>query len=252
MKRISVNEQDFLKFYNQGLNDKEIGKNLNISSQTVLKFRKKLNLPSKFKRKSAGTIEISKEQMELLKGTLLGDSSLQLVQNAKTPIFTLYHGPNQRSYAKHIAEKLNSIGAKYKEYCRLDKRTLKEQVSCCVITPANASFLELYDNLYKHKKKIVTKEFLEGFTLRSLAYLIMDDGYFSKNTIHICTDSFDDDSLNNMIEYFKKEFDLNFTKEKKTEKHYRLRLKCADFKLFKYLVKPYFLKELQYKLGDVT
>jgi hypothetical protein len=41
----------------------------------------------------------------------------------------------------------------------------------------NPAFLPIYNELYKNRHKEITLEFLQNFTIKSLAYLYMDDGY---------------------------------------------------------------------------
>jgi hypothetical protein len=81
----------------------------------------------------------------------------------------------------------------------------------------------MYNLLYINGKKEITLDFLNNFTIKSLAYLYMDDGYARQKTAYICTDSFSKDSIKILADYIKNNFDLKFSIIKH-DKHYRLRL----------------------------
>lgn len=247
-----IDKDKFDELYKLDLGDDYMAKKLNISIEEIKEYRNNNNL-DEGKRNSlleSPSIKLSQEQLEIITGTLLGDSSLQFTSNGVNPLFTTYHGEQQRDYMHHLEEKLKSLNSKYKEYTRLDKRDLKERITISVITSNNPEFKPLYNMLYdpNTKKKVITKEFLENFTIRSLAYLYMDDGYFCRSTARICTDSFDEQSRQNLIDHCIDNFDLSFTHEKHGS-YYRLRLSTYDFKLFRYLIEPYVLDSLKYKLN---
>jgi len=251
MGKQKISKERFEELYKQDLNDVLIAEKLKVTPGTVMRFRHKYGYKAIFKnpKLEAKPKEINQEQLEILTGTLIGDSSLQFTSSAsKNPIYTVYHGEKQRDYSLLLADKLFSLEASYKEYLKHDKRRNVDSITCAVITKSNPLFIPLYNNLYINGTKTITKEFLDNFTLISLAYLYMDDGYYSRNTAFICTDCFDLDSVKNLINHCEKKFDLRFNYEKHGH-GYRLRLKVADFKLFKYLISPYIIDTLKYKLG---
>lgn len=186
--------------------------------------------------------ELTKEQIEILTGTLLGDSSLQFMsKKAKTPIYTCTHGKEQKDYAELKAQKL---GASITERNRFDKRTEKIYESYYVWSKTNPYFLKIYDKLYKNKKKVITNEFLENFTDVSLAYLYMDDGYTSQKTAFICTDAFDDDSIFVLIKFLEKKYSITFRKVRGN----RIRLAFRDRIRFCNLIEKHMMDNLKYKL----
>jgi len=248
-----IDEETFKELYKLDFNDNYISRKLNIDVEYIKEYRR-INGLIEGKRESAQenpSIKIPQEQLEILCGTLLGDSSLQKHREGSNPMFTTYHGESQREYMQHLFDKLEPIGAKYKEYTRLDKRNMTEHITIAVTTPCNPEFQSLYDTLYDpiSNKKIITKKFLENFTIKSLAYLYMDDGYYCRNTAFISTDCFDEESRQNLIDHCQSNFDLLFRHDKRKENSYRLRLTSYDFKLFRYLIDPYVVDSLKYKLN---
>lgn len=188
---------------------------------------------------------LTQEQKEILCGTLLGDSSLKCQgKGTRTPMFNCEHGPLQEDYAALIAEKLDGkVTTRY----RFDKRTEKTYTSHTITTVANTEYIPLYKNLYINGKKRITKEFLKNFTARSLAFLYMDDGYQIHDTMFICTDSFDEESCDNLIEHCSSNFNLHFRKNKRSNGKIRLRLRFSDRQKFIEIVSPYMLDSLKYK-----
>lgn len=187
---------------------------------------------------------LTQEQREILCGTLLGDSSLIYPsKGSKTPIFNCDHGLQQKEYSELLANKLNGRCAVRHRY---DKRTQKTYTSYTVTTLSNTEYLKLYENLYVNGKKCITKDFLKDFTEISLAYLYMDDGYTSHNTMFICTDSYDEMSCDNLIEHCEEKFGIKFTKSKHGNS-IRLRLCFDDRNKFINLISPYMMDEMKYK-----
>ena len=250
-----IRKEEFLILYNKGLNDYEIAENMQISDSTICRWRNSFKLkPHNFRLRSRNSrIELTQENKEILCGTLLGDSSIQYYKKYRwaAPIYKCDHGENQKEYAELLAYKLSNLNITFKEYYRLDKRTNKMYTTYCVKSACNPTLFEYYNELYNTGKKEITSKFLENFTIKSLAYLYMDDGYADQHTAYICTDNFSEESKKILKEYLKKVFNLHFSIVNHG-KYYRMRLSQCDFPRFCELVKPYIIKSLQYKLNSVS
>lgn len=109
----------------------------------------------------------------------------------------------------------------------------------------------MYNQLYRTGKKEICSEFLKNFTIRSLAYLYMDDGYADQRTAYICTDNFSNESKEILVKYIESNFSLHFSIVNHG-KYYRLRLSQYDFLRFKELIEPYMEESLKYKLKTVS
>lgn len=256
MEKINeIRKEEFISLYNQGYNDYDIARRMGISNSTIFRWRKSMNLTPNRSKELSRSREVvpTQEQLEILAGTLLGDSSLQYYPNHrwKSPKFKCDHGGSQEEYANLLRDKLKSLGSSVKKYIRVDKRTNKEYITYCISTPSNPYFFNMYNQLYSTGKKEICSDFLKNFTIKSLAYLYMDDGYADQNTTYICTDNFSDESKRTLIEHIEKKFSLHFSVVNHG-KYYRLRLSQYDFPMFKELIEPYMIESLKYKLRTVS
>ena len=256
MKKIEENrKQEFLEYYKKGLNDYEIARIMNISDSTTFRWRKSFNLPPMHTKPSLHAKEIlpTKEQLEILTGTLLGDSSLQYYPKFgwSAPKFKCDHGVAQKEYAILLDNKLKSLNSKLKVYSRIDKRRNVVQTYYTVTTGSNQYFHKMYKMLYSSGKKEICPDFLKNFTIVSLAYLYMDDGFYHQGTADICTECFSKKSVELLVKFLKEKFGLHFGLYKRN-KGYRLRLSLHDFQKFKGLINPYIIDSLKYKLNTAS
>lgn len=248
-------KEEFLYLYKKGCNDYEIARIMKVSDSTIFRWRKSFNLPAYHTNILSRNQELvpTQEQLEILTGTLLGDSSLQYYPQYRwrSPKFKCDHGEPQKEYAELLLEKLASLKARLKSYKRKDYRTNKVYITHTITTASNPYFFKMYNELYINGNKQITSEFLKNFTIKSLAYLYMDDGYFDQNTAFICTDCFSSESIETLIFFLKENFNLSFSKVYHG-KYYRIRLSQYDFPRFKELLSPYVIDTLKYKLNTVT
>lgn len=256
MKKIEESrKQEFLEYYEKGLNDYEIAKIMNLSDSTIFRWRKNFGLPPMNTKPSLHAKETipTQEQLEILIGTLLGDSSLQYYPKYgwSAPKFKCDHGVAQKEYAILLNSKLESLNSNLRIYSRIDKRRKVVQTSYTVTTGSNQYFHKMYNMLYGSGKKEICAEFLKNFTVISLAYLYMDDGFFHQGTADICTECFSKKSVELLANFLKEKFDLHFGLCKRN-KGYRLRLSLRDFQKFKNLINPYIIDSLKYKLNTAS
>lgn len=234
----------------ENLSDSKIARILNCSALGVYSYRKRHNI----ERETllyCKSIPIRQETLEFLIGTLMGDSTLACP--AVSPYYTCSHCKDQEKYALHKVEMLKDFTPKIrydynKEYPSLNIRTL-----------GNKDFISLYNSFYKEGIKVIPFDLLENFTVRSLAYLFMDDGFLNKNrkkqpkSIGLSLCAFNEEDLNNFIKFLKNKFNLNFYIVKHYNKHYdkyyrEIHLSGKDFDLFKQLVLPYIRDWALYKI----
>jgi hypothetical protein len=111
-------------------------------------------------------------------------------------------------------------------------------------------FVELREKWYVQSQKILPKNF--QLTAISLAFMIMGDGYWEKDssTIFICTENFTLEEVNRLI--FSLRHDLKLAvATKKRGKGFRLRFSSQgkNLALLRELVIPYMHVNMLYKLG---
>lgn len=252
MKQIEEHEKEkIIKLFNEGLTQKEIAKQTNRGISTIQRTLSANGLHAKRdnsfvrKLKKCNDAEFTEEQYEIIYGTLLGDSSLQLSsKKCVTPALTSCHSEKQKDYSFLLSKKLFGHCKKRERY---DKRTNKIYVSYDVRTLSNVNFLPIYNELYKTGKKQVTKEYAEKLTARSLAFWFMDDGYVHDNTFILCTDSFNEESCNILCETISEKFGITFRKLKHGN-NFRLRLIFDDRAKFIDMVSPFIIDCMKYKL----
>lgn len=125
---------------------------------------------------------------------------------------------------------------------------------------AKHSRFERYGKVfYIGGKKIVRYSVLKMLSLEGIALWIMDDGYMdykkSSNTrnLRICTDSFDMQSIGNIIKYFKEVLDIEakvymHINKKGAEPKPRVSFNAKNAQKLISLIYPYFLDEFLYKI----
>ena len=236
------------ELYLKGKNSTEIAKQLGYSPSSVNYARKNiLNLPPVLE-----SICITKEQEEILIGTLLGDSTLGYTHSkCRYPKLTYSHSKKQELYALTKFQKLRIIMSSIKT-----RQYKTEAIICgkkCRVQPIvfaigrNCKCLVKYRNLFYNKegKKIIPIEYLkEHFTEQSLAYLYMDDGCKNQKSYNLNLQGFSKQELLDFALLLNKKFNLEFIVKK--DKTLYLRYNSID--KFEFLIKPYITEDMQYKI----
>lgn len=248
------NKDKILELVKQDKSDYYISKLFNCSVTTIFKLRKKYNIERK-SLAQAPFIELTQRQKEILIGSLLGDSSLIKGKNYKNPYFQTQHSDLQKEYVYSIMKEFSSLSPKLLIYSRKYKRkdSTHSLVYSC-FTGCNQAFVPFYNEFYINGVKQIPFNLLQDFTALSLAYLIMDDGYYAVNSIGLCLCSFSEDQLDKFIAFLYDKFNLTFKKNYHYNKHYSkyyisLRLINSDFQKLKNLIKPHIQDWALYKLG---
>jgi hypothetical protein len=154
---------------------------------------------------------------QIIIGSLLGDATIpKLLNRRKSYSIRWEHSLEQKEYALWKAENsLDNFSIYIRE--RFDKRTNKIYKSItCYSTKDN---YEKYRKLFYKDVKIITSELLDLLEPLGIAVWFMDDGslYYNGNNCHlnIAVDSFDENEVKLIIDFFKTKFDVNFKKHKK-------------------------------------
>lgn len=229
--------------------DNEIAKIMNVSAMGIYNARTRNNIYRKSLSKNK-TINISKEQLELLTGCLLGDGSLRLTKDAINPSFSCMHGIKQKEYCLWKYDKLLSCGVKYSEHIRnkVHPKTGNIYKDCTIRIGNRTNFKKLYNNLYKNGKKVITEEFLKNFSELSLAVMYMDDGSKTKHSITIATNCFSIEDLQLFIKFCEDKWGISFN----IHKYNKIYLPVKYYKTFIKLVKSYMPESMLYKIHAVT
>lgn len=255
MQKVSrVDKELFLTYYNELKSDSVIAKEMNIPSSTITYFRKKIMQLPPVGEIFQEEFRISKEQEEILIGTVLGDSCILYTHSqCRYPKITFSHSIKQREYFITKYNKLSSLMTSYLERQYHKTITIKEK--SCNVTPVlyaigkNIKLLKKYrDIFYIEGKKIIPIEFLQdNFTERSLAYLFMDDGCKNLDSINLNLHCFEIEELTFFKEFLYNKFNLKFIVKK--DKAMYLRYESRE--IFYNLVLPYMVEDSLYKLEGI-
>lgn len=243
-----LNLEAIRELHLQGKNDKEIGKILGYSKSSVRYCRKEILHLNNVRE----DIELSKDQEEILLGTLLGDSYIgYTTEKCNYPHLTYCHCKKQELYAKTKYDKLSIIMASIKERQYITETIIRGKK--CKVQPVifangkNCKCLIKYRELFYNSngKKIIPIEYLkEHFTAQSLAYLYMDDGCKNQKSYNLNLQCFTVQELLDFSYLMKIKFDLEFiVKKDKT-----LYLRYNSISKFEALIKPYITEDMQYKI----
>lgn len=119
-------------------------------------------------------LNLTKEQLEVLYGSLLGDMNIGI--NWKNARLSINHGTGQEEYFDYKCSIFKDLLGKINKTPRYDKRTNKYYDRFSVRLLSHPTFTEIYKFCYKNGIKTVTKEWLDKITPRGLAFWFMDDG----------------------------------------------------------------------------
>ena len=244
--KLNISRMEIL--YSLGYNDVKIATHLKCSKSTVTYVRSHiLKYPPVLEN-----ITLTKNQEEILIGTLLGDSYIGYTHNkCKFPNLTFSHCKKQELYAKTKFNKLRIIMSSIKERCYNKTIIIKNRK--CNVQPVifvighNCKCLVKYREIfYENGKKVIPIPFLENtFTAQSLAYLFMDDGCKNQKSFNLNLQGFE---LSNLLEFswfLKRKFNLDFiVKKDKT-----LYLRYKSISIFKDLISQYITEDMKYKIN---
>lgn len=187
-------------------------------------------------------IKWSKEQFQVLIGTLLGNAHLELSKETRIPCYQLTHSGKQKNYLKFVKDMLAP-------HAKIRKRKGSDSWTFCF---THVSLVNIYPKFYRNKKKIVSEEILSMLDERGLAVWYMDDGYLWNGCVELSTQGFTKEENYLIAEFLRKKWQMNakvYYKKptEKTKGGYFIHLDKISSMRFLTLVDPYILPELRYK-----
>lgn len=231
-----------ISLYKEGYNYKEIADILNIKRMTVncyfLRHFGKTNRESK-------RIELSNIQKEVLFGGLLGDINLHLPKSnkSKNAFGKVEHSTKQLELVEYKKKIFENISNNIKSIERFDIRTNKIYYSSYFNLYSNPVLTEWFTLFYKDNKKIIPDE-LNLLTPLALAIWYMDDGYKVGKSYGFSTNCFDKNDIEKISLYLLNKYNLKTT----IHSNNRLYIIKESSGLFNYLISPYILESMKYKL----
>jgi hypothetical protein len=214
---------------------------------------------------------ISKETLHIITGNMLGDGSIQynnILSNNQirgNARYGMTMDTYSLNYLNHLYEKVygqfSLSGIHPYPNIKLSQHFGKTVTQYHFHTRSIPLFTELHNIWYtwnddvKRFKKIIPSNINEMFSNISLAYWIMDDGYFDNhgrtNTIFLCTESFTKKECV-LLQYLLKDLGIKTTLKirNKDKDIYRIRISKTSIPLVRDLVTPYMHEDFMYKLGN--
>ena len=242
-----INPTNFQKYYNEGLNDREIGEKLGISGKRIQEYRSKQNLPPNTKK----VLTFTEDQYQIFLGGMYGDSYMGIPNDSKNAYFTFRHSLAQEQYCLWKYEQLKNLCFNPQYSSQYDKRTNKTYSGITIRSYCNELFtpyLEKFYHIENGKKiKYINKELFSTITPLGLAILFQDDGYRQGESYAISTNNFSDEDLNILSTVLLDKYDIHLTRWKSHITY----ISAKSVKSFHNLIVPYIHNNCKYKLLDL-
>lgn len=243
------NESAVMNLYDQGVySATEISKILNIGNNRVWDVFIKHGIRQKDLDELSKLKTSSKQQEEVLIGTIIGDGSL--IRQNKTAVkcrMSLAHSLKQKEYFLKKYEILKPlINSDYFIQSEFHKKTQKTYTCIKFQSRADLLYTDLRSKWYKNGKKIVCEDIYK-YGADCLAVKFFDDGYNAKCGFSISMANFDEGSVKIFMDWIKTNFGIssNLHKGKAVYIPSRYRERFIE------IVKPFATSDVLYKLGEL-
>ena len=131
----------------------------------------------------------------------------------------------------------------------MDNRTEKTYSAISFTTMQLPCFNEYRELFYNLNKKIVPENISGLLTSRGLAFWIMDDGSKHGSGLHISVYGFSNRDVDKLMFTLQDKFNLKCSIHYNRDHKPRIYIFKESMNTLITLVKPYFIKEMYYKLG---
>lgn len=203
---------------------------------------------------------LTKEENDILVGSLLGDGCLRIMGRCKFPAFSVSHSESQKDYVFWKYEKLKKWikTSPWREERIYHKDRNRKTFSWRFQTLSNEVFSDLYNTFYKNRKKIIPEsiESLLKDSPLALAVWLMDDGNKNHQAVFLNTQSFSLNEQHRLAEALNDIYGFNVTvnshSKSKGIELYRIRISTESTKKLKNIVKNYLLSSFYYKIPNFS
>lgn len=205
-------------------------------------------------------MNLTKEEKDILIGSLLGDGCLRKMGRSKVPSFSVSHSEDQKDYVFWKYEKLKRWvnTPPWREERIYYKDKSRKTVSWRFQTLSRAVFTELYNAFYKNGRRIIPDniaKLLEKSPL-ILAVWFMDDGNKNHKAVFLNTQSFSLSDQRKLLQALHKVFGFQVTLNKhsysKGIQLYRIRISTESTKKLKSIIEKYILPQFAYKIPNFS
>ena len=197
---------------------------------------------------------LTKEQQELITGSLLGDGTMQIGSGAINANFKVEQGLAQREYVewkykilKPLVSTEPKISYRYKESGeRYEKSWWFRTMRHPLLTAIHTEFYRKKDGKFK---KVVPINLKSHFSPLALAVWIMDDGSYSRGKIDMSTYSFTLEEIRFLQKCLKDNFAVVSKYFMDRNKGYRMYCNTTETKKLIKIICPHVISSLKYKIG---
>ena len=199
------------------------------------------------------SIKLPDEVKEILIGILLGDAHIvRRTSTANSRIVYAQTAVRHKEYFDYVLSFFLPFCVKhYKPQSRIvkDNRTKKTYSAISFTTMQLPCFNEYRELFYELNVKIVPANIYELLTPRGLAFTLMDDGSKHGSGMHISVYGFTNTDLDKLMFTLQDKFNLKCSIHYNRDNKPRIYIFKESMDILITLVKPYFIKEMVYKLG---
>lgn len=196
---------------------------------------------------------LNEVQKQVIIGSTLGDGSLLLgkTAKAKNAHFKVGHSDKQKDYLLWKEHLLKNISKGI--IIRDNNRGFSSRINSKLHSFYTKSLPELTNirkKFYfdKTNKKEISKELLNELTSLGIAIWYMDDGSNYKTTTRLHTCCFSDNSIDNIIDYFKIKYGIPLKKKKRITGYDLCIYNKIDGSKFFDIISEYIIPSMEYKI----
>jgi hypothetical protein len=164
------------------------------------------------KRKIFQQVSLSDSCQSILYGTLLGDGCMQKTKGYANARLSIRHSWKQKEYFDWKAEKFQEIASpKSIQISFASKGSYSENKKLLFQSRALPCLTLLYDHMYKQKRLVIRRRWLNQMSPLSLAVWWCDDGSLIGGGRQgvLCTDGFDEKSVQLLACYLEKVWNIH-------------------------------------------
>lgn len=205
-------------------------------------------------------LSLTKEERDILVGSLLGDGCLRIMSRCTVPAFSVSHSEAQKQYVfwKYAKLKRWVRRSPWREERVYHKDRSRKTFSWRFQTLSNTVFSKLHSTFYQDRKKIIPENLVNFLKNSPLAFAVwlMDDGNRNHQAVFINTQSFNLAEQHKLVRVLQEAYDL----KAKVNKHsisngkqlYRIRLSTESTNKLPKILGKNLLPEFYYKIPSFS
>jgi len=200
-------------------------------------------------RKIKKTLYLTRRQISLIVGSMLGDGTLRVGTDSVNANFKIEHGLIQKEYVfwkYRIFKKWVTTGPEISyRYQENGKRYKKSWWFRTVRHPEITYFWELF---YRKKRKIIPNNIEPLLDPLAMAVWVMDDGNRAGRQISLSTYRFTCPEIKKLQKALKNKFQLKANFYRDRDKGYRMYFNVKNTEKLVKIISPYIIPSMKYKL----